>query len=226
MSKSITCISHCRSFLKRVGDIEREDALDLLSLFVERSVAFHENSESSTPDKMAGQNETQVEEESTSMDVNECIRVLRDISKGHDSASEEESDPNHSIRMEALDALENSHTYAMEMKQAALSASTWLNAIGRTGKNASNEVSRQPHCTELISDDKIMHMNVDELRSLVQATHMEIVTRNDMNIRLDHELSICRAEIGRLRTISRNEVRMNLHKNLLLFFEIVLYFLY
>ena len=175
--------------------------MDLLSLFVERSVAFHENSSASTPDQLESQEES-------SDDVKSCVDALREISKCHvgEGEGEDKLYPSHKDRLKVLDSLENYHTYAMEMKQAALSASTWLNAIGRTGKSASIGELCLPNSSEFISEEMMRQMDIDELRPLIQATHSQLVEKNDMNDRLDRELSVCRAEIGRLKTLSRNEV--------------------
>ncbi len=206
-------MANCHLYLlQRVGDIEREDALDLLSLFVERSVAFHENSNSAPTNHLESDEELSSCNSNSPYDLKSSLDALREISKKHvdtydcEGESADKLYPSHDDRMKALESLENSHTYAMEMKQAALSASTWLNAIGRNGKSPRIRELIYPNSSEVISEEKINHMNIDELRSLVQATHLQLLEKSDENEKLDRELSMCRAEIGRLNTMSRNEV--------------------
>jgi hypothetical protein len=194
--------------VQRTGDIEREDALDLLSLFVERSVDFHENITALAPDK--SENEEESASTGTKMTVDhlkKCVDALRVVSERDDVEGKNDLHPSHKDRMYVLDLLVNTHTYGMEMKQAALSASTWLNAIGRTGKT---EVTRESFnfssSVKCISEDQMMQMNSGELRSLIKAAHTQLVEKNELNERLNNELSDCRAEIGRLKSVSRNEV--------------------
>ena len=75
-----------------------------------------------------------LEANSFSSDVSEAIRMIRRISQEYErSANDVESDTmTHSMRMKAVDELFRSHTYAVEMRRAAKSASTWLRSIGRS----------------------------------------------------------------------------------------------
>ena len=196
--------------------MEREDALDLLALLVERSLAFQEKTETTV--SMSSQSDAASDGPSNredpglemspslspSQDV--CIDVLREISKEHVDKTGDKT--THEDRMKFLDNLEHSHTYAMEMKQAALSASTWLTAIGRTGKTPTTaEIQYQSSSSNYIAEENMTQLEATKLRSLVQAAHMQLAEKDDLNDRLDRELSICRAEIGRLNTnMSRNEV--------------------
>ena len=180
--------------------------MDLLALLVERSLAFQEIMENSADTH--GQAEEKITKNGRpnigSNDLNGCIEAIREISEAS-TASEENF--THEDRITALDALVNAHTYAMEMKQAALSASTWLNAIGRNGKTRSENTMFDSHKSQLISEERLLRMESSELLALLQATQLELIEKNHRSKQLDHELSICRAEIGRLKTISRNEVR-------------------
>ena len=119
------------------------------------------------------------------------------------------------------------------MKRAALSASTWLRAIGRSGKNdgdhnsAANfstdkristtfnggahkqDLTHRYSATLSISDsviDERIKMSPTSLRSALQSHQLLFTVKNELNRRLDHELSLCRAEIGRLKSMSRSEV--------------------
>ena len=256
-----------------MGDIEKEDALDILALLVERSVAFHEktdqssgisNDEESVDNDCTGQSDsvqpsqcqddvpplaiknstetaqnkniavkmqTQPCVSSSVSDIKDSIEELRVISKNHGDGSTMAA--NHATRMGALDELQRSYTYAIEMKRAALSASTWLRAIGRSNTNdehnstanlcidktvstasindiATEQALKCQHSAALnISDsmiDERMKMNPDSLRLALQSDQLKFTSKDEMNNRLDHELSVCRAEIGRLKSVSRSEV--------------------
>jgi len=176
---------------------------------VERSVAFKEKIDlpSFTECMRTGSGDYDV----PSLDFKGCIDALRHVSKGHNS-SDGDGDkevPCHGDRMTVLDQLEHSYTYAMEMKQAALSASTWLTAIGRTGTGETPRREQNYNESQFISEEKMLQMDSNELMNLVKVAHSQLVERNEINERLDSELSICRAEIGRLKTSSsRNEVSL------------------
>lgn len=216
-----------------MGDIEREDALDLLELLVERSIAFHKNvsvgdttrpstnCEASSP---LDHNETIKEKSQSeildSESFQECIDALCEISSLYNKNQEQEYHtkqesefPSHENRMIVLRRLVDSHTYAMEMKQAALSASTWLTAIGRMGSKRTHQVLPM---SQYISEEKLQQMDAKELRSLVHAAHAQLLEKNDINKKLEGELSLCRGEIGRLKTeISKKEVSGHLRCHLL-----------
>ena len=182
--------------------------MDLLSLFVERSVDFHDNISALAPNKSENEEESAgTENKMTADHLKKCVDTLRVVSERDDLERKNDLHPSHEDRMHVLDLLVNTHTYGMEMKQAALSASTWLNAIGRTGKS---EVTRESFnfssSVKCISEDQMMKMNNEELRSLIKAAHTQLVEKNELNERLNNELSDCRAEIGRLKSVSRNEV--------------------
>jgi hypothetical protein len=208
-----------------VGDIEREDALDLLELLVERSIAFHENvsventtTTSSTSGKAASTldhnvvgNEKSEIEIPDSESFLKCIDALCKISceyeKNHEQLHQAKQDfdsTSHDDRMIVLRRLVDSHTYAKEMKQAALSASTWLTAIGRMGGNRTHQATP---ISQYISEEKLQQMDAKELRSLVHAAHAQLLEKNEINQKLESELSSCRGEIGRLKTaMSKKEV--------------------
>jgi hypothetical protein len=179
----------------------------LLALLVERSVAFKEKIDlpSFTECMRTGSGDYDV----PSLNFEGCIDALRHVSKVHNSSGGDKEVPCHGDRMTVLDQLEHSYTYAMEMKQAALSASTWLTAIGRTGTGETPRREQNYNGSQFISEEKMLQMDSNELRDLVKVAHSQLVERNEINERLDSELSICRAEIGRLKTTSsRNEVSL------------------
>ena len=93
------------------------------------------------------------------------------------------------MRNDAINELLRSHTYAMEMKQAALSASTWLRTIDRNSQRNSNNYNA--------------NMNNDLRAAKLEAILADKIEQNE---RLNQELSKCRAEIGRLRSVSKADV--------------------
>mmetsp|Transcript_16362 Transcript_16362/g.46982 ORF Transcript_16362/g.46982 Transcript_16362/m.46982 type:complete len:1615 (+) Transcript_16362:70-4914(+) len=132
-------------------EIEREDAINLLTCLVERSIAFHDKSDLDTPNaskanKSTSKEEDQVERSSSFSDTTEALESLRIISKEYNEKQQISKDDassdvasgdaavgaDHATRMKALDELLHSQTYAVEMQRAAFSASSWLKAIGRS----------------------------------------------------------------------------------------------
>ena len=157
---------------------------------------------------------------SFSSTLNAAVEALQMISLNHEKnlLPDKESDltPNHSSRMKALDNLVRSHTYALEMKRAALGASKWLDTIRNEKRNVEREaVSRffspQTNITNMerkefnekgISENKIMI----ELRLRLIEAEKKNLEMEENKQRLDDELSKCRAEIGRLKSSTRAEV--------------------
>ena len=259
---------------ERVGDLEKEDALDILALLVERSVAFHEKTDQSSDEahedgsthdectrkgissqlsqyqndiihsgittssqttrekNMAESTQAECLDANSALslsDIQDNIEDFRVISKNQSNGTIVD----HATRMRALDELQRSYTYALEMKRAALSASTWLRAIGRSGKNdgdhnsAANlstdkristtfnggahkqDLTHRYSATLSISDsviDERIKMSPTSLRLALQSDQLLFTVKNELNKRLDHELSLCRAKIGRLKSMSRSEV--------------------
>jgi hypothetical protein len=208
---------------QRVDDIEREDALDILSVLVERSLVFHQQTEETATNRLDRSEEedhtnkkkipcdgsSPIESDIASLQktepvtrqnfssdfVYDSIESLRKISENHQNENAQVN-YSHSTIVKALDELQRSYTYALEMKRAALSASTWLKAIGRTGNQSSDcAAERQSKFEYYTYSDEESHaaMNMHRLRSL-------LVEKEETNKRLDHELTICRAEIGRLKS--------------------------
>eukprot|EP00978_Attheya_sp_CCMP212_P018243 scaffold49586_cov48-Attheya_sp.AAC.2 len=220
-------------------EIEREDALDILACLVERSVAFHHNTDEDDNNKLieghdeSNEDDSSVEnntgdlvdenskensdesfskkqtplvtnatktkgsngdddndvkspspapkapqfvttpipglirQNSGASEIADAVSAIRKISRSYkkqeqNSLSETTSgdasfiaNPNHEVRMRALDELMRSHTYALEMKRAALSASTWLRAIGRasTPKSDVAAATGLSHSKNTSSDD-------------------------------------------------------------------------
>ena len=136
----------------------------------------------------------------------------------------------HSTRMKAVDELLRSHTYAAEMRRAAKSASTWLRSIDRLEsasdendlevlRKSGSEAPSQPseRVTMKTRNDVLMKrrmknfkhvdkMDIVALRAMLHSAELKAKEKEDMALRLNEELSQCRAEIGRLKTASRAEV--------------------
>lgn len=217
-------------------EIEREDALNLLACLCERGVALNDPAgqieakgilkKKQTPEtgeetkklkfnaasgmKQKYVNSSQQLEPET---VNEAVSVLREMSRDRYQSgveSTETSSPTyHLVRMQVLDELMSSHTYALEMKRAALSASAWLRSIGHSD-NLREEDSRTTLATTEQAAGESERSNrggsngtadnasVLSLKALLHQAQMEIDEK-------DQALSKCRAEIGRLKSASQNK---------------------
>jgi len=163
------------------------------------------------------------------------IRKISQDYERNGSESSESSALNHSTRMKAVDELLRSHTYAAEMRRAAKSASTWLRSIDRLESSSEikdrlteeSEDGQQPMETdsetpsasenqdakqsageeeETESQKKADKMDIVALRAMLRSSELKAKEKEDMALRLNEELSKCRAEIGRLKTASRAEV--------------------
>ena len=234
-------------------EIEREDAINLLTCLVEQSIAFHEKSEQDTSNASKGEDDAN--EQGKRMDrsfslteTSEALKALRIISKeynekrrdsasdgatdsGGDVASEDGDDTvgvDHEARMNALDELLRSHTHAAEMQRAALSASSWLKAIGKSdteggqmnisysysnsSAGATEEDSTKGSAAgahkndgrEKSADDS-SKMEIIALRAQLHAAEAKVQEKSEYAKRLDEELGKCRAEIGRLKSASRTD---------------------
>jgi hypothetical protein len=177
-----------------------------------------------------------------------AIRVIRKISQDYernmaDGDILEDEAMGHSMRMKAIDELLRSHTYAVEMRQAAKSASTWLRSIDRSDgtpdekghqlgeskdadnssvPNSAQEVSSEIHVSQTKEEKYPNHSVGDErkselfistgemdntaLKAMLHSAKLKSKEKEDLALRLNAELSKCRAEIGRLKTASRAEV--------------------
>ena len=196
-------------------EIEREDALDILACLVERGVSLHEDA--SKGDSKAGlglKGIHAIQEEKETSDFNSdyigtVCEELRIMSEEQEKSGRGRN--SHTLRMSALEELLRSHSYAMEMKRATLSASVWLKSIGRSGMSVPDggrdsdsmggQASGEGNGIE--SKDKIEMMT---LKALLHTAQIEAKERAAAVERLNEELSKCRAEIGRLKTASRGQV--------------------
>jgi hypothetical protein len=136
-------------------------------------------------------------------------------------------------RIAVLDELMKSHQYAVEMKRAAVSASTWLKSIGRGQQEvnrSSNGMNAEIHVDDvLLKENRVAFSlkqtslgemrqengNLSEsgakkvemltLKAMLHNAQLQLSETRQANENLNEELSKCRAEIGRLKTMTRNE---------------------
>ena len=136
-------------------EVEREDAVDLLTCLVQRSIAFQKTADSKDDDLYPSKSGE--EEQGTSVTkgkkalrgsprgtsisgLEEAIGALRRISETYearqgsseDNSSADQGAPGHDSRMKVIDGLLQSHTYAVEQSTMATSAAAWLKSIGRS----------------------------------------------------------------------------------------------
>lgn len=184
-------------------DFEKQDALDILAVLVERGCEQQKRQSSD-------QNVT----DSIVASLNEELDLLKKETEDNDG------EKNYSISVDILEELLNSHAYALEMQRAALSASSWLKSIGRVS-NPPDEDSKDNQLQRIDekvdknevesridpnSDDTSLKMQVVTLKSMLNNAQLELKEKSEANEKLDLELSKCRAEIGRMKIASRSEV--------------------
>jgi hypothetical protein len=201
----VVTLSNKNYATKRVKDIEREDAIDILALLVERSVEFHEKMEqkpeNTESDEKKENTNNNNNSEKSSIEVQKCVAFFQNKSK----ENTEIGPYDHDTRMKILDELEQSHIYAAEMKRAALSALTWLRSVRRSPSSPTDNLTADKSNTHqrMPSDPTI-------LKTLAHSYQEQLREKDDLNKRLDLELSFCRAEIGRLKSVKRNEVSLTM----------------
>ena len=164
---------------KRAKDIDKEDALDLLALFVDRTRTFNEKLKA----------EYRATLQSTLDDnIKDLKSTLATFLENADEKKEEQ--------MKTLEALEDAYTYAMEMRQASRSASMWLDSIDRTDQQLQSSDVNQ-----LVPDERLVQMNVEELRDIVRGAHFQLLEQNEINTKLSNELSLYKAQLIKMRTL-------------------------
>lgn len=130
----------------------------------------------------------------TLSEVQKSVKFFRTTSKIHNDTEHIE----HGIRNKVLDELELSFVYAAEMKRAAMSAKSWLQSVCKTSDDGKIGTYIEGTKTQF---------GIPSETSLMLSFHEELEMTKKVNVRLNQELSTCRAEIGRLKTVGRNEVR-------------------
>lgn len=168
------------------NDNEREDAKILLKIFVEQTLMYDKQlSEQSEKSKYHAADGALAPKKVTKSILQRALRQLRSMI---DSNQEEESMVSHQVLVAVLDELETSYEYAQEMKQAALSASAWLN---------SNDTNFEPSMDHTLIRQ---NLTVDQLKASNESLQRQLSEQYHVNEKLNQDLSICRAEIGRLRS--------------------------
>jgi hypothetical protein len=102
----------------------------------------------------------------------------------------------------ALERLTKSHEYALEMSRASQSAASWLKSIGRSVHENDSQATTELNTTDEQSNSKMDFVTV---RALWHASQRELNTKTSQMEDLNHELAKCRAEIGRLKTMSAQQ---------------------
>jgi len=130
-------------------------------------------------------------------------------------------------RTEILQELVKSHAYAVDMKRASTSASAWLKSIGRGQGLSKHEVSTIGEELEEQKSDKCSKEDVEgknrktdeshaidkidllTLKATLHSAKLELTETKQLNSRLNEELSKCRTEIGRIKSLSRFDQNIN-----------------
>jgi hypothetical protein len=152
-------------------------------------------------------------EREDALDLLACLverGTLLDVAPPEEDDEEEENDLLDKVREQlsetqgkALERLTKSHEYALEMSRASQSAASWLKSIGRSV----HENDRQATTTEMITTEEQSQGKIDfvTVRALWHASQRELNTKTSQMEVLNHELAKCRAEIGRLKTMSAQQ---------------------
>lgn len=188
--------------------------MDILTLLVERSLEFDKKTKiANVVDNDGGgrfneigekKEETNVTDEEMTTKVEKCLHSFREHSKQLN-----DSPLSHDERMTILNELEQSYVYANEMRRASLSAQSWLKSVVRsTFTNRPNQSQEATRATSSILKSELP-TDPEVLKSLASSYQHQLKEKDDLNNRLNLELSTCRAEIGRLKTMKRNEVSHN-----------------
>lgn len=150
-------------------ELEREDALDILACLVERGVSWKQETVSSGDDADVGTGQQEdgdgAKEDSpkrqtqdlgspspSTSDIAAIVKELQDLSLAEEKLGDfYDNSEAHMKRKLALEELLRSHEYAVEMKRASLSASSWLKSIGRS-QSSSPSKAGSPARNTIISE--------------------------------------------------------------------------
>jgi hypothetical protein len=199
-------------------DLEREDALDILMCLVERGVSLQDwkisNQKTGKSEDSQAVKPLEIHDDIISslgsFDIDGAINELKQLST---AAGENENA--HQIRMTALEVLSRSHEYALDMKRASQSASSWLQSIGRPPSVSRSEKDRSTDPSPL-KDPELMNeiiqpqlndsaeMDVLTLKAMLHTAQKELQDKTALASRLNDDLAKCRAEIGRLQCLSHS----------------------
>ena len=181
-------------------ETERGDAIDILAFMVDQSLSYGQlDTGSHALLCNECQDKRRAADSSTQYCCSNCFEKVKRIAEsvkeiiGNESSSSEHddvSDIDRQMRSDVIDALIRSHEFALEVKRSSLSARTWLNSIG---------------CSTVESVDKYKidsNQALDDVasRARLRSAELSIATKEGEIIRLNEELTKCRAEIGRLKS--------------------------
>ncbi|KAL3929957.1 MAG: hypothetical protein SGBAC_011980 [Bacillariaceae sp.] len=208
-------------------ETEREDALDILACLVERGVEQTD----------AGSDSSSDDQNSVIVKLSEGLKGSKEqTKKSKETKAEEESesgeelktcDETMSIQPDVLELLLKSHSYASEMRQATKSASSWLQSIGRrtrtsTATLGNKEEDEQPALGEEKSEEAegsanegSLRLQLSTLKAMLHSAQTELKEKSEANEKFDAELSKCRAEIGRLKSIRSEPLHLTANKSIL-----------
>jgi len=179
-----------------------------------KALPVEESSKGGLRDSQLNQKKvSKVELETETIDT--ALDKLREISKGlssGESCDEQEkasSSSNHKLRMEVLDQLKRSHTYALEMQRASMSANAWLRSIRHSdSKEAQDDKPiakpEKEEAETCETGDAKSDVDVLALKAMLHQAQIKAREKSEEARKLNEELSECRAEIGRLRSVSRS----------------------
>ena len=209
------------SFIQRI-ETERDDATDLLENTVDQLLNF--DCHSKTFDEMKSDPsalhvgilcencQAKCDEEShpppyksKCMPCDSCLKKMRLIinsmkekSAYHDDLSCDVHSPyfNHPMRSNAIDTLMYSHEFVLQMKRASVSAQHWLQSVKHPAEINIKNPDKENKKIELPLD-------VVALKAMLHSSQFTISRKDKEIIRLNKELSTCRAETGMLSSTSR-----------------------
>jgi hypothetical protein len=225
-------------------EMEREDAIDILSCLVERGISWKPMCPPNAPDSSNATEDEQKDHDDDDDDNTNSI-VVQDLVQNLNVPDD---------RMACLlKELVKSHEYALEMKRASKSASVWLQSIGRhspsKAAHAANAANNNNKTSRVLMDDtttistnlhSAIHVATTDLtdendltaitaaaapaasspvdlvtaKALLRRAQREIQDRTEQYDRLNDELAQCRAEIGRLNTLN-SQFRSNVNRSIL-----------
>jgi hypothetical protein len=215
-------------------EIEREDALDILACLVERGVSWKHSTTKEEDEGKPAADRDEVNEGRPDNDTGRCpTPSVADVTAtleelGRISVDEEKADDSEARRKRklVLEELQRAHEYALEMKRASQSASSWLQSIGRSQSTnwtslddkLKSDISPGP---EKESRDSVPTESAAEgidlltAKAMLHSAQMEAKEKSELADRLNEELAKCRAEIGRLKTASRAPVFRSPNRSIL-----------
>lgn len=213
-------------------EIEREDALDILACLVERGVSLQPlNTTSATIVENTGKGEGGIRSDKEngaiiSQELPDNAAAVHELRRVLLTTPDNDSRVKQEQRVRVFDELVRSHEYALEMNRAAQSASSWLKSIGRSQQQESG-IAAPSESVDVVesfdesitsgqetggirveaqsSDEESASKQIDLLaaRAIMHSSQLELKEKSRQMERLNEELAKCRAEIGRLMSVSQ-----------------------